>query len=333
MGQTVGVRSVGHLAAAEVVDAEACGGGAHFRREEAGYLLICPRKERAVGFVAEKPVDFCFFNAGIHVGAVCQFEGLSVVVAQTQAGSGSSALPFEELFAGQCAGFAGFACDAQHVTVFGRGAFGQSQGDGIGSGLTSEDIALARTGNYRVGDSINVIVEIAFLLFVDRSRGIGQTGGILNAEVAVQTERGEVIFANCQRVSTRNFGARVFVLAFYVFDANDFHHIVLALLYIIERKNEFTHLNGDAILLSVENNVEGFFRKILGFCGIRAETEEIALDVDLGLLYFRERIAGGGQFIRRVRILFCAIAGESGGEGAQAQREGEKGTGKMLHKR
>gem|GEM_PF-3027028 len=45
LGQTVGVCSVGHLAAAEVVDAEACGGGAHFRREEAGYLLICPRKE------------------------------------------------------------------------------------------------------------------------------------------------------------------------------------------------------------------------------------------------------------------------------------------------
>jgi len=178
-----------------------------------------------------------------------------------------------------------------------------------------------------------VIFEIASLLFVDRSRGIGHFAGIFNEEVAVQTESTELVFANGQRVCARNFCACVFVLAFYFFDADDFHYVVLTLLHIVERKNEVAHLNGDTILLSIENNVEGFFRELLRLCGIRAETEEIALDIDLGLLYFRERIGGGGQFIRRVRILFCAIAGESGGEGAQAQREGEKSTGKMLHKR
>ena len=176
-----------------------------------------------------------------------------------------------------------------------------------------------------------MVVEIAFRVVVDRCGGVGHFTGVFDTEVAVQPESGQLVLPNRERISACHLFAHIFVDSFGFFDAN-FGHVVLALLHIQEGEHDFVHFDRDAVLLSVENNVERVFRLFLRLGGICAETEKIALHIDSGLGGC-QIFTGGGQFIRRVRGFFCAVAGKSGGECAQAQHEGEKSAGKMLHKR
>ena len=141
-----------------------------------------------------------------------------------------------------------------------------------------------------------------------------------------------MILTDGERKCARNLLGGVIIHAFRFADVH-FGHVVLALRRIQEGEHHGIGVERHAIDGAGEDNVVVFGRFLLGLRGIGAVADEIALHIYHRILGLVERIGDAQQFVGGVRRFFCAIAGKSGGEGAQAQREGEKSTGKMLHKR